>query len=352
MLSITDNGLRIFPKQRMIPAKKPKTFILFPFELHFKRRESFEIKEAESLRLIKGHLETFKKCYVATSHGNDSLVMVHLIWRVCQELGIPMIDVWLNDTLNTYKEEKSFWTEFNQWLGIEDKFKVFTPPEDKNGNKYTVWSVAEMVGHLPNFRRTARTKDISYKKTNIPECCDFLKKKSIKNYLKQQPTSERYDCHFIGTRADESQIRSLGVLQRCRSYLIKSRMPYPIRAVTPLSFWKAVDVLEYFHRYNLPRNPTYSVHNLTRMGCASCPAHQGWEERLAKDPTSQGFGMLKKNLSILKDTEPKRFLESIRTLEKYLKTTKSGQEITDSNRLRVIQLMKNFTNYTTLLDYS
>lgn len=332
----------------MIPKKKPKTFILFPFELHAKMRESFEEKEEESLRLIKAHLEHYHKCYVATSHGKDSIVMVHLIWRVCKELGIPMIDVWLNHTLNVYKEEKAYWYDFNKWLGIEDCFKIFFPPKDKNGHMYTVWSIAEKVNHLPNFRSTAKNGKRNYRETNIPECCKILKKDSINAFLKSLPKDQRYDCHFIGTRADESQIRSLGVLQRCRSYLIKSRRPYPMQAVTPLSFWKAVDVLEYFHRYKIPKNPVYGIHNIERMGCASCPAHKYWELRLARDPTEEGFGMLKKNLEILKETDIPRLENSIKTLDTYILST---SEINQSQKNRLTKMLQEIDNRILLTDF-
>ena len=53
--------LRIFPKKRQIPANPPKSFILFPFEMHEKMRGTFEEKEEESMRLIRGHLQHFKK---------------------------------------------------------------------------------------------------------------------------------------------------------------------------------------------------------------------------------------------------------------------------------------------------
>ena len=187
--------------------------------------------------------------------------------------------------------------------------------------------------------------------TNTPECCDILKKKSIKIYLKELPTEDRYDCHFVGTRAAESNIRSLGVLQRCRSYLMKTRFPYPIRTVTPLSFWKAVDVLEYFHRYNLPKNPTYTAHNLKRMGCASCPAFYGWEKKLARDPTAEGFGMLKQNLKILNETDPERLAESIKALQHYIKSKESQKELTEANRTKLIVLLKEFDHSITIEDF-
>lgn len=337
-----DDKLRVFPKQRQIPEKKPKTFILFPFELNAKTRETFEEKESESLHLIKNHLQIFKKCYVVSSHGKDSIVLVHLLWRACKELGLPMVDVFLNNTLNIYKEEKAYWKQFNTWLGIEEQFREFLPPKDKTGKRYTVWSIAEKVGHLPSFRRTAGHRTLPYKHPGSPECCDLLKKQSVKDYLKTLSIDERYDCVFVGTRAEESQNRRLGVLQRCRSYDIKTRTAYPIRAVTPLSFWNSVDVLEYFTRYNIPKNPTYAIHNMERMGCASCPAHKNWEIRLASDPTEEGFGMLMKNMEILEKTEPDRLQASILTLKEYVKSKKSNKHLTEKMRVRLLDIIKRF----------
>jgi len=336
-----EDGLRQFPKKRQIPEWRSKTFILFPYEMHAKMKESFEQKEADSLDLIKNHLKAFKKCHVMSSHGSDSIVMVDLIRRACEELKIEMIDVWLNHTLNLFKEEKDYWPIINKFLGIEDKFRVFYPPKDKQDKIQTVWTIAEKVGHLPMFRSTARHKSMSYKHTNTPECCDILKKASVKDFLKHLPKDERFDCVFIGTRAQESQIRSLGVLQRCRSYLQKTRTPYPKRVVTPLSFWKMEDTLEYYRRYNIPRNPVYQAHNVERMGCASCPAHLGWEIRLARDPTEEGFGMLKLNLGILKKTETERFQDSLETLQKYIKSPKS-KELSENSRSKLINLLRQF----------
>ena len=316
-MSQTDGSLRIFPEKRIIPKKKYKTMILFPEELVFKQSEPFEVKERESLLLIKGHLEKFTNPYAAISHGKDSLVMADLICRTARELRVKLPEFWLNDTLNTYNEEKPFWDVANKWLGIEDNFRVFTPPKLPNGKQATVWSVADMVGHLPTFRSTAKHRKNSYKRTNVPECCHWLKHKSVDEFLKELKPEERYDCCFVGTRAKESSIRWLVLLQRCRSYLKKSRIPYPIRTVTPLSFWLKSDIYEYFARYKLPQNPTYQVHNIERMGCASCPAYKGWEIDQAQDPTPQRIGQLRQNLLFLKKTDTKRFEDAIKNLSNY-----------------------------------
>lgn len=345
--------LRIFPKNRKIPTNRPKSFILYPFEMWEKRNEPFETKEEESLQLVINHFKVFKNPHIMTSHGNDSIVLCHLTVRACNILDIPLPQFWLNDTLNTFKEEKIFWPQINEFLGIENNFKIFSPPKDERGNFYTVWSIANKVKHLPSFRSTSNRQALNYKHTNIPECCKILKKDSVNTYLENLDNDKRFDLVLVGTRAEESQIRSLGVLQRCRSYLQKTRTPYPKRVLTPLSFWHTTDIDEYYKRYNIPRNPTYKIHNIERMGCASCPAHIGWEIRLAKDPTNEGFGMLKQNLKIMKETillgteDPNRLVESIQNLKHHLRSP----DCNEVNRTKIIKLIKIYEKYSAITDF-
>jgi 3'-phosphoadenosine 5'-phosphosulfate sulfotransferase (PAPS reductase)/FAD synthetase len=334
-----NESMREYPAKRNIPTD-PKdlrdTFILYPFELNAKIAEPLEIKEDESLRLIANHLKVFKRCFVPTSHGKDSIVMAHLIIRAAALVDKPVPDFWLNNTLNLYAEEKPYWDKINDYLGITDNWKIFMPPKDKNGNYYTVWSIADEVGHLPNFRHghiknTPKDKNGKRKHDgDAPECCDILKKDNVNDHLKSIEESERYDCHFVGTRADESRNRRLGVLQRCRTYETSSHKPYAIRTVTPLSFWTDSDIWAYFKKYNIPENPSYKNHEQSRLGCASCPAHLGWELRLARDPSTVGFGMLKMNMKILKKTDQPRFLKSIDTLQTAIK----------KNKLKPLQVIK------------
>lgn len=294
---------------------KKSTFQLDPKSYYEALKDPFELKELESLRLIKAHIQEFKRPVVMTSHGKDSLVVVHLAWRACQELGVPMIEVWLNNTLNLYAEEKPFWDLFNKWLGIEDKFRVFTPPKLPNGKQATVWSIAEFFQEMPYFRHLARSGK-KYKHGNIPRCCDWLKKRSIKIFMKSLPKDERVDCKIMGTRGQESLNRRVTLLQRCRSYFVKTREAYPLRVVQPIGFWTTADVWQYFDVHKMPKNPTYSVHNLKRMGCASCPAYIGWEIEQAKDPSRHA--MLKENLKRMKQYgQLDRYNEAIENLKKH-----------------------------------
>jgi 3'-phosphoadenosine 5'-phosphosulfate sulfotransferase (PAPS reductase)/FAD synthetase len=269
--------------------------------------------------------------------------------RAANNVGVEYPDMFLNDTLNTFKEEKQYWADMIKLWGIADKVKILKPPTDERGNMYTVWSIAKKVGHLPSFRSGGGKKkeDKQGSRGATPECCNILKKATMKKYLKSLPKEERYDCQFIGTRAEESHMRSLAVLQKCRTSILKTFVNYPMRAVTPLSFWTMEDTQEYYKRYNIPKNPAYNAHDMERMGCASCPAHKYWEIRLAKDPTNEGFGMLRQNFKILKQTitdgteNPNRINESVKVLQKYLDSEES-QKLNVAQRLRIKVLINEY----------
>ena len=105
--------------------------------------------------------------------------------------------------------------------------------------------------------------------------------------------------------------------------------------------------MEYFARYGLPKNPVYEIHKVERMGCASCPAHIGWEERLARDPTAEGFGMLTQNLLILQKTDKIRLKASITNLDRYVREA----DIDESHRTRVLELLKSLDNRNFITDF-
>ena len=337
------------PEEKKAKSLAAKTFILYPFELIYNQKKSFEEKEIDSMELIENHLKIYKKPYIATSFGSDSIVLMHLVMRAAKNVGVEYPDMFLNDTLNTFKEEKQYWADITKLWGIQDNVKLFKPPTDEKGNMMTVWSIAKKVGHLPSFRTMGgmKKKDKQGSKGTTPECCDILKKATLKKYLKSLPEEERYDLQFVGTRAEESRMRMISVLQRCRTNILKTFVNYPMRAVTPLSFWTMEDTQEYYKRHNIPKNPAYKAHEMERMGCASCPAHKFWEIRLAKDPTNEGFGMLKQNFKILKQTiedgteNSNRLQESVNVLKRYMKK-KESKTLTEPQRERIEKLIQEY----------
>lgn len=345
------NALPAEEKEKSLAAP---THIMYAFELNEQQRKAFEVKDAETLEFIVEHLKVFKKPYVATSFGLHSIILMHLVMRACNQLEIDYPDMILNDTLNTYKEEQQYWSDITELWGIKDKVKLFKPPTDKKGNMYTVWSIAEKVGHLPSFRGIKKViEDENGNKVlvksggsggNTPECCDILKKKTLKKHLNKQIEAERYDLSFVGTLAEESRNRRNTMLQRCRTFVIKNFVKYHTRNCTPLGFWTAADTKKYFEYHNIPINPAYEAHNQERLGCASCPAHLYWVSRLACDPSQEGFGMLKQNFRILRKTEAAgtervgRLKDSVTELTQLLKTNHSKyhkKKITLEPKMRV-----------------
>ena len=352
------------PEKKKKASLAAKSFILYPFEVTEQQAKPFEQKDQETLEFIENHLKSFKKPYIATSFGSDSIVLMHLVMRACKNVGVEYPDMFLNDTLNTFKEEKQYWADMIKLWGISDKVKIFKPPTDERGNMYTVWSIAKKYGHLPSFRGLRKIKNgklMTQKETGgsgggTPECCDILKKATMKKWLKSMPKEDRYDCQFVGTRAEESTMRKISLMQRCRTYIHKSFVNYEMRVVTPLGYWTMEDTQKYYKVHNIPKNPAYKAHDMERMGCASCPAHKTWEIRLAKDPTNEGFGMLRMNFKLMKEfidngTElPNRLKESLDVLKKYLKS-KESKTLPEPQRQRIINLIKEFTHESNIDDF-
>jgi 3'-phosphoadenosine 5'-phosphosulfate sulfotransferase (PAPS reductase)/FAD synthetase len=340
-------------------TQMPPTFILYPFEIHEQQAKPFEQKEKETLEFIEEHLKAFKKPYVATSFGSDSIVLMHLVIRVCKKLGMEYPDMILNDTLNTFKEEQEYWKYITTEWGLIDKVQIMKPPKDEKGNRYTVWSIADKVGHLPTFRKFKKIKKDGTVMTgkemggsggNTPECCDILKKKTLKATMNALAEEDRYDLQFVGTRAQESSMRKTSLMQRCRTYIFKHFVKYPIRTCTPLSFWTMDDTRNYYKIHSIRFNPAYEAHDQERLGCSSCPAHLHWVTRLAKDPTEEGFGMLKQNFRILKktieagtETQTSRLQDSVDEVKRYLNKPES-KKLSDKQLERLEGLVKEFDN--------
>jgi 3'-phosphoadenosine 5'-phosphosulfate sulfotransferase (PAPS reductase)/FAD synthetase len=270
----------------------------------------------------------------------------------------------LNDTLNTFKEEKEYWARMTNEWGLMSKVQIMKPPKDKEGKQYTYWSIIKDKGHLPSFRRFKKIKKDGTVETTkegkgsggaTPECCDILKKKTLKATMNALAEEDRYDLQFVGTRAEESAMRKTSLMQRCRTYVFKHFVKYPIRTCTPLSYWTMEDTRKYYKVHNLPFNPAYAAHDQERLGCAACPAHLYWVTRMAKDPTEEGFGMLRQNFRELKRTieegteaDKNRLQDSVDELKSFLTTGVSKYKsthqrpITPEMRVRLEGLVKEF----------
>jgi 3'-phosphoadenosine 5'-phosphosulfate sulfotransferase (PAPS reductase)/FAD synthetase len=290
-----------------------------PYEVKLEMEKPYEEKLKETYSIIREHLKAFKRPQVATSWGKDSVVMSAIVMDIClnefkmnpRTRDFPVFT--LAHTNNIFPEEPAYWERIRLQLGIPSTKFLVVKPKYEDGRDKTVWSIAKEVGHLPSFRNVDN-KDIPYKFRNEPECCYQLKRQSVNKYLKKQKKYQRHELVLVGIRAEESRARKFSVMMHCRTFSTRHKRPYVSRTLTPLAFWTAKDIDRFFEERGLEKCPVYKIHNQTRMGCASCPAHVNWEKRLAEDPTETGIGMLKMNLQILRVTQPNRFWNSISRL--------------------------------------
>lgn len=332
---------------------------LDPHSLNEALKQPFWMKEDEALHIIMGHLENFQRPHIATSWGKDSTVMAHLVIRACKELGIepesekfPIFAI--ADTRNTYKEEKPYWDEIIDFLGIpKKKHLIFVP----KGNT-TVWTVAKKHGHLPMQRKS--TKQLGFhapfKFRATPECCDELKKEGLNDWIKSMPDEYRFDLSMHGSRASENQNRRLNVLLHCRTYDTSSARHYKIRTVIPIAFLTQADdpqaksrgwnddIGQYFEKYKIPLNPAYEAHDLTRLGCQSCTAFKTWTKNQIKDPTGDSQKLLLLNLRVMRVTQPNRFVNECAILRK----ENMGEEIIQTSIK--LPLLKEWSRYN-VMDY-
>ena len=290
-----------------------------PYEVKLEMEKPYEEKLKETYSIIREHLKAFKRPQVATSWGKDSVVMSAIVMDIClnefkmnpRTRDFPVFT--LAHTNNIFPEEPAYWERIRLQLGIPSTKFLVVKPKYEDGRDKTVWSIAKEVGHLPSFRNVDN-KDIPYKFRNEPECCYQLKRQSVNKYLKKQKKYQRHELVLVGIRAEESRARKFSVMMHCRTFSTRHKRPYVSRTLTPLAFWTAKDIDRFFEEKGLEKCPVYKIHNQTRMGCASCPAHVNWEKRLAEDPSETGIGMLKMNLQILRVTQPNRFWNSISRL--------------------------------------
>lgn len=305
----------------------------------------YDLKLDETRLKIKGHLENYsyndsdgKKrsaCFVSTSFGKHSIIITHLTKTICDEIGMEMVPLFLNNTLNLFPEEPAYWKKFAKRYNLENALKIFIPPKDENGKQITVWSVREKNGYMENFRNKKNIiynpKTKRYVTKRSPDCCEQLKRESVNEYLMEDGT--HLQCSFDGRLGVENNNRSRNALQRGCTYVTNFERPRPIRSFLPILYWTFEDSNKYIKDNFLPLCPSYEIHNLERMGCRNCVAYKSWMINLATNPTDLGSIDLKMNLGFMSKHEHIRMIEEI---EYFFRTIKRKNITVNPKALEVI----------------
>lgn len=248
-------------------------------------------------RIEELYHETAGKCYMSFSGGKDSTVLLSLV-KSCQELGtvgdIPAVfcdtGVELGVTVNFVKWVKenyyqdvqiirpavSFdWVLKNKGKPIKSKLKAETlgrwqaNPTSQllllllgktgTGRFYAAAKIGDMDLHMihPAFPIRASSA-----------CCDYLKKKPFKNYVKRNGKKGA----IIGIRTSEGGVRATTAAARIRvggKLCTWTRDSLIYKA--PIIDWPDEAIKEYIKKYDVPLSEAYTVHGFKRTGCMACP---------------------------------------------------------------------------------
>lgn len=136
--------------------------------------------------------------------------------------------------------------------------------------------------NCPKWLRREMSSGVNFKVGN--RCCEFLKKKPVKKYNKENDIK----LSVIGVRIAEGGARATAY----KSCFLKSNEGYKY---FPLLWFTDEDVAELISDFNIDLSECYTKYGLSRTGCVGCP--------FSKD--------YKKELEILKKYEPNKYIACI-----------------------------------------
>jgi 3'-phosphoadenosine 5'-phosphosulfate sulfotransferase (PAPS reductase)/FAD synthetase len=217
----------------------------------------FEEKLEESHKLIICKLKEGLPC-ISCSFGKDSMAVLHLV-----RLYNPKVPVVFNNTNIQWPETY----EFRDQIKKEWNLKVFETRPIK-----TFWNIGKEYG-LPDGSKWKRRKG---KDNSMDRCCWYLKHLPMRRFMK----SFGFNYAFSGVTAVESRQRMLTACQYGSSYFAKRDGYFK---VNPIAYWTQEEVWRFTKEENIPINPAYKNHGLTRLGCMFCTAYKDWREILEKN---------------------------------------------------------------------
>lgn len=247
---LTTTNTRI-PKERIVEAE----------EWH--KTASLDWKEQRALNLIREALLSGRERYgaelkvvVSCSFGIDSMLTLHLVRRVAQELGISFDTVW-NNTLNEYPQTRQYAKRMTEEWSLN---LIEARPTT------TLRKIYEENGVDSLFKRKGdRSGGEGNKEPVVEKCCGALKHKPMKKAIKENG----WHIMFNGVRAGESRQRWMSA--RRDGDLFYSSHTWKTWVCRPILWWTALsdsfnygnnrqeDVWNYVRKHDMPYNEIYDM---------------------------------------------------------------------------------------------
>ena len=256
-------------------------------ELKLMQNYPLDIKIAKTKNRIREFYEYFGgEVYIAFSGGNDSLVMLHIIRSLYNDVPAVFVDTGVEfpevrkfvksfDNVVILKPEKNFSQIINEY-GYPIISKDVSNSIRLARKNIADGKVTERVKQFSGSMRGSRFNKEKWRfllesDFKISEqCCDILKKKPFKKFEKETGLHG-----YIGILADEGGVRLSGYLKTgCNNYRFGNSKP--------LGFWTHQDILNYIKINNLNMCSIYGtlyfdeiknklrVTGEPRTGCMGC----------------------------------------------------------------------------------
>lgn len=232
------------------------------------------------------YYQTAGACYLSFSGGKDSTVVLALIKMLGLKIPAVFCDtqIELDATYNFVKwVDKNYYpvTIIKPEKSFSEVLKKYGKPIKSKLRSHTI----KTYQNNPNAKSTKRLFDkksfnvcladkdfhILHPNFNIKiseSCCDYLKKKPFKKYMKESGG----EGYFTGERISEGGVRAFNAEQRVsEGKPICTRISGNYTIKSPIIDWSDEMVDEFIKRENVLLSDAYIKYGMNRTGCCCCP---------------------------------------------------------------------------------